>query len=266
MTSRPPATFARSTLYWADALVLRHSDLGEADRLVTLFTDQHGKLRVTARAVRKVTSKLGGHIEPLTRASLQIVRGRSLDTVTQAQATEVYPTIRGDFLTLLHGLHMAELIDRFTQEQEPQPTLFQLLLDALRRLDAGAPPGPLARAFEVQILGMAGFQPILDRCASCEKDLTEGSGPVFFSAQWGGACCAGCRSSQPEWTRPTPWPTLRDLRLLHLHGLDGAAQVSTREQDSAELEALLRWYLRYVLEAPLDTAVMLDRFRASAAL
>ena len=262
MTSRPPATFARSTLYWADALVLRHSDLGEADRIVTLFTEEHGKLRATARAARKVNSKLGGHIEPLTRASLQIVRGRSLDTITQAQATEVYPAVRGDFSTLLHGLHFAELVDRFTQEQEPQPALFELLLDALRRLDAGAPPGPLARAFEFQILSLSGFQPILDHCASCEIILPDGNAPVFFSAQWGGAFCAKCRSTQPGWTRPAPLQTLRDLRLLHLRGLDGAVQLSSDESDSAELEALLRWYLRYVIEAPLDTAVMLDRFRA----
>ena len=265
MTSgRPPSTLAQSTLYRADAIVLRHRDLGEADRVLTLFTAEHGKLRVSVRGARKPKSRLGGHLEPLTRASVQIARGRTLDVVTQAQAVEVFHTARADFLTLLHGLHMAELVDRFTQEQEPQEELFTLLLEALRRLDAGHRADSLARAFEIQVLSWAGFQPVLDRCASCDADVDGSRGQSAFSAQLGGLVCSSCSSAQPGWTRQIPRGTVRDLQALQREGLDGAASLSADEGASGELEALLRWYLRYILEVPLDTAAILDRVRAAA--
>ena len=261
---RPPSTLAQSTLYRADAVVLRHSDLGEADRVLTLFTAEHGKLRATARGARKPKSRLGGHLEPLTRASVQIARGRTLDVVTQAQAVEVFQAARGDFLTLLHGLHMAELVDRFTQEQEPQEELFALLLEGLRRLDGGQRADSLARAFEAQVLSWAGFQPALDRCTSCDADADGSHGQLAFSAQLGGLLCSSCASSQPGWTRIIPRETARDLQALQREGLDGAASVSTDEGEAAELEALLRWYLRYILEVPLDTAGVIDRVRAAS--
>ena len=265
MTSgRPLATLPQSTLYRADAIVLRHSDLGEADRILTLFTAEHGKLRATARGSRKPKSRLGGHLEPLTRVSLQIARGRTLDVITQAQATEVFHTVRANFSTVLHGLHMAELVDRFTQEQEPQEEVFSLLREALRRLDAGESPGALARAFEAQLLGWAGFQPVLDRCLACDTDLGDLRGKLAFSAQLGGLLCSSCTSTQQGWTRPIPRETVDDLRILQRHGLDGAGQISISESESVELETLLRWYLRYILEVPLDAVAILDRVRAAA--
>ncbi len=261
---RPPSTLPQSTLYRADAIVLRHSDLGEADRVLTLFTAEHGKLRASARGARKPKSRLGGHLEPLTRASVQIARGRTLDVVTQAQAVEVFQAARADFITLLHGLHMAELVDRFTQEQEPQEELFALLLESLRRLDVGHRADSLGRAFEIQVLSWAGFQPVLDRCASCGADVNGSRGQPSFSAQLGGLLCSSCGSRQPGWTRAIPRETVRDLQALQREGLDGASLLSTDEGESAELEALLRWYLRYILEVPLDTAAILDRVRAAS--
>ena len=264
ISGRPPSTLPPSTLYRADAIVLRHTDLGEADRIVTMFTAEHGKLRATARGARKPKSRLGGHLEPLTRASLQLARGRTLDIITQAQAMEVYGAIRADFVTLLHGLHIAELVDRFTQEQESQEELFALLLETLRRLDVGQPPGPLARAFEVQILSWAGFQPVLDRCASCDLDVNDFRGQVSFSAQLGGLLCSACGTAQQGWTRTIARETVRSLRLLQGEGLDAADRISSDASESRELEAMLRWYLRYILEVPLDTAAILDRVQAAS--
>ena len=88
-------------------------------------------------------------------------------------------------------------------------------------------------------------------------------------AQLGGLLCSSCASSQPGWTRVIPRETVRDLQALQREGLDGAAFLSTDEgaedeAESAELEALLRWYLRYILEVPLDTAAILDRVRAAS--
>ena len=75
--------------------------------------------------------------------------------------------------------------------------------------------------------------------------------------------CSSCSAAQPGWTRQIPRGTVRDLQALQREGLDGADSISVDGNSSAELEALLRWYLRYILEVPLDTAAILDRVRAA---
>jgi DNA repair protein RecO (recombination protein O) len=257
-----PSTLPHSSLYRVEAVVLRHRDLGEADRVLTLFSREHGKLRASAKGVRKLKSRLAGHVEPLTLASLLLVRGRSLDIVSQAQALETYARVRGDLLATLHGLHMAELTDLFSEDYEPQPALFALLVDALRRLERGEAQEPLLRAFEMGVLEAAGYKPVLDRCVSCGRSLEGEAGPAF-GAQTGGVVCSGCRRLGQEWLRAVSPRALEALRLLQRRGLEAAkAPVLAEAAVASELEALLRWYLHYILERPLETIVVLDQLRA----
>lgn len=261
MTTQNPSSLSRSSLYRVEAVVLRHRNLGEADRLVTLFSKEHGKLRVSARGVRKTKSRLGGHVEPLTHGSMLLVRGRTLDIVTQAQAEETFPRIRSDLLVTTQGLHMAELIDHFAQEHESQPALFSLLLDALHRLEGGAPGESLLRAFEVGVLELAGYRPVLDRCVSCGRSL-EGESGYAFGAAWGGVVCVSCRAENREWMRPLPPEVLAALQLFQRRGMDAVGDPSLTESVLSEVEALLRWYLHYVLDRPLETVVFLDQLRS----
>lgn len=257
MTAHPPS-LPRSSLYRVEAIVLRHRDLGEADRLLTLYTRGQGKIRVSVRAARRTTSRLGGHVEPLVRASLLLVRGRTLDSVTQAQALETFPALRTDLLSASRGMHAAELVDLFTEELEPQPTLYNLLLEALRRLDQGEAGDPVLRAFEMGLLEIVGYRPELDRCASCGRGA---EGSAAFGAPWGGALCPACQASQREGTRPLSADALRALRLLQRRGFLAAADASLASPVGDEIEDLLRWYLRYLLERPLETAAFLDELR-----
>lgn len=256
----PPSALPRSSLYRVEAVVLRHRDLGEADRLLTLYSREHGKLRATVRAARKITSRLGGHVEPLTHTSLVLVRGRTLDSVTQAQALETFSGLRNDLLTTARGLHAVALVDLFTEEQEPQPALFDLLLEALRRLDQAQPGDLVLRAFEVRLLEEVGYRPLLDRCASCGRPA-DPSGEMAFAAAWGGLLCAACRSGQEGAERPVSAEALRALLLLQRRGLAAVQDLSLEEAAAREVEALLRWYLTYLLERPLETAVFLDELR-----
>ena len=264
MATPPPSSLPRSSLYRVEAIVLRHRYLGEADRLLTLYTREHGKLRATVRAARKITSRLGGHVEPLTHASLLLVRGRTLDSVTQAQALETFPNLRGDLLSTARGLHAAGLVDLFTEEQEPQPALFDLLLDTLRRLDGTQHQAgdSLLRAFEVQLLEAQGYRPVLDRCASCGGPAPGPS--VAFGAAWGGILCDRCRAGQ-EGTRSLSPEALRYLLALQRRGFGALSDSSLiAAAPWHEVEGLLRWYLSYLLERPLETATFLDALRERA--
>ena len=117
------------------AIVLRHADWGEADRLVTLFTREQGKLRAIVKGARKITSRKAGHLEPFTHVKLQLARGRSLFIVTQADTIDAYLPLRETLVMTGTASYVVELLDRFVYEDEgANPTLFRLLADTLKRL------------------------------------------------------------------------------------------------------------------------------------
>ena len=109
----------------ASAVVLRHADYGEADRLLTLFTREQGKVRAIAKGARKLTSRKAGHIEPFTHVTLQLAKGRDLFIVTQAETVNNFSGLREDLVKTGYAAYIVELIDRFTYEEEtPHPPCF----------------------------------------------------------------------------------------------------------------------------------------------
>src|SRR5206468_1082559 len=133
----------RNRLYRDDAVVLRVQKLGEADRIVTLLTRRHGRVRAVARGVRRTTSRIGGRLEPFGHVDLQLAEGRSLHTVSQVEGIDLYGKhLAGDYLRYTTGSAVVETAERLTPvEHEPALRLFQLTLGALRAL-AGAEHAP----------------------------------------------------------------------------------------------------------------------------
>src|SRR5512137_1244562 len=107
----------RARVYHTEGIVLRHSDFGEADRLLSVFTPHLGKVRLLAKGIRKPASRKAGHLELFTRTQLLIARGRNLDIVTQAQTLEPYLTLRQDLWRMSHAYYVGELVDSFGEEQ-----------------------------------------------------------------------------------------------------------------------------------------------------
>ncbi len=117
-----------------EAVVIRHSNWGEADRLLVLFTRERGKVRAIAKGVRKMHSRKAGHLEPFTRVSLQLARGRDLWIVTQAETVEPYLQIREDLVRTAYASYVVELVERFTYEEGSSIPLYQLLQETLKRI------------------------------------------------------------------------------------------------------------------------------------
>src|SRR2546428_7232681 len=162
-----------SRTYRAEAIVLRAVDLGEADRILVLFTRHFGKIHIVAKGIRRATSRMAGHAEPLTHATYQLARGRELDVLTGAEAKALYPSLREDLGRIAAGWYCAELTDRFTVERAPAAPLFDLLETALRHLDAGFPASLVCRWFDLHLLDRAGFRPELAECVWCRTPLQE---------------------------------------------------------------------------------------------
>ncbi|MCY3864171.1 MAG: DNA repair protein RecO, partial [Chloroflexi bacterium] len=137
------------------AIILSRRDFGEADRLLTLFTPARGKIRAIAKGARKPSAKVSGHVELFARSDCLIHLGRNLDILTQAELIEPYLGLREDLARGAYANYVAELLDRFTaDEEEASAELFTLLHQTLERIAAAADPRLAARYFELQLLDL----------------------------------------------------------------------------------------------------------------
>lgn len=184
--------------YRDEAIVLRTHKLGEADRIITLFTRGHGKVRAVARGVRRTSSKFGGRLEPFMHVDLQLVEGRTLDIITQAvQLHSWADPLVTDYELFTAGQVMLETADKLVSvEQEPALQQYLLLAGALRTLGQGTTDGPrpatmVLNSYLLRAQAVAGYAPTLDSCSRCGVGLPEVTHPdaVWFSPQVGGLVC-----------------------------------------------------------------------------
>lgn len=160
-------------------IVLQRTNYGEADRIVTLLTPDHGKLRLMARGVRRPKAKLAGGIELFSVSDITFIRGRGeIGTLVSARLAKHYGRIVGDIGRVQLGYDLLELLDKHT-EDEPEPDYFHLLEQALQALDDPAIDSGLIRAwFSAQLLRLAGHSPNLGTTAKGVK-LSESQNYVF---------------------------------------------------------------------------------------
>ncbi|MFN8023140.1 MAG: DNA repair protein RecO [Acidimicrobiales bacterium] len=176
-------------LYRDTGVVLRTYKLGEADRIVVLLTEQHGKVRAVAKGVRKTMSKFGARLEPLSHVRLLMYQGRELDIVSQADSVDTLAPLVGDLDHLTNGLAIVEAVDQMTLDREPVPHLYRMLVGALRTVAERS--GPLVvPAFYWKLLASEGVRPELDECVRC--GATEPL--VAFDVTEGGVLCRSCRT------------------------------------------------------------------------
>ena len=184
--------------YRDNGVVLRTYKLGEADRIVVLLSEHHGKVRAVAKGVRRTGSKFGARLEPLSHVALLMWHGRGeLDIVNQVEVLDHWRAVREDLAALGRGLSMLEVVDQMAQEGQPDPRLYSMLVGALRALaDPELDSALVPAAFFLKALVLEGAAPVLDGCASCGRPDTEVE-LVAFDLSEGGALCRSCRRGRP---------------------------------------------------------------------
>ena len=170
------------------AVVLRTIPIGEADRVVTLMTEHHGRVRAVAKGIRRTMSKFGSRLEPTTHVSLQLYLGRELDTITQAETIAHMGNVRDDLHRFGRANVMLETVDQVALEREPNAALYRMLVGALGELDRDDAPLVLG-GFLLKLLSLEGFQPQLDVCVACGST----SNLVSFDVDDGGLRCSDDR-------------------------------------------------------------------------
>lgn len=234
----------RPRVYNVEGVILRRRNIGEADSIFTVLSPYAGKFDAVARGVRKPRSRMRGHLEPLTRCRLLLARGRTLDVFTQAEALTSYRAIHDDLELGATALYCAELVDRFTVEHVEQPGIYELLLDTLDALEAGAPPH-VVRHFEIHLMVLTGFEMQFDACAVCEARLPEAE--ALLSGQAGGLVCAGCRPLAGG-GRLVGVRGIKVLRFARANSIERVAEVRVDDDLARELRAALADAIRVVLD------------------
>lgn len=249
------------------AIILRRRDYGDADRILVVFTPGFGKRELIAHGVRKTTSRKAGHLETFSHASLLIAEGRTWDIVTEATTIESYRRLREDLEQIGRASYVCELVDRFTEIDDENRALWDLLTGILRMLNAYGEEEPydpylLLRWFELHLLLHTGFQPQLFQCLQCAKAIEPAQN--YFSLQ-GGVLCPECGSQNAD-AEPIPLDVLKVLRHLQRSSWEDVSRLTVRPEVMRKVDNLLYRYLVHVLERRLMSADFLRRLQSLPAV
>ena len=229
------------SLYRDEAIVLRTQKLGEADRIITLLTREHGRIRAVAKGIRRTMSKFGARLEPGSHVDIQLHTGKTFDTVTQVESILNYgEALTDDYQRWTVASAILESAERFTShEHEPALQEFKLVIGAMKVLSENRyDPNLILDAYLLRSLAIGGYAPSLSNCSRCDKP-----GPHrFFSLVGGGLVCAECKPSASA----TPAGETIDLMSSLLSGdweSANKSEIRNRREASGLIAAYLQWHL-----------------------
>ena len=241
--------------YRAQGIVIRHRELGEADRILSLYTLEKGKVQAIAKGVRKIKSRKAGHLEPFTQVILQLAKGLILDVITQVDTIRNFENIKKNLILTAQASYVLEILDRFTYEEGENRPLYNLLIETLVRLDNGISPAIAVHYYEVHLMDILGFRPQLQECVVCGAAIQPEN--QYFSAKLGGVICPRSLSGDPSaWS--ISMEALKYLRFFQRSPWPQVKNRSIPEEVDKELSVLIEKYLTYLLEYNLKTPGFLD--------
>lgn len=230
-----------------EGIVLRVRNLGEADRIVTLYTKDRGKLNTVARGARRIRNRLLSPTQVFTYGRYLIFPGKGLHNLSQADIVHSGQNIRDDLEKLAYASYITELLDALTAEEDPIAGVFPLLAASLSLGEAGR--FKLAvRAFEIRLMRELGYEPELYHCLHCRETLKT---RISF-AEEGGALCEKCVGHVPGSLSLTngTWELMKKLLEWDFSKLTVLHPAASNEE---ELRRVMRRYIDYRLEYPLKS-------------
>lgn len=171
------------------AFVLSTLDYGDSDRIVSLFTLEHGLIKAFARGAKKSRKRFGAALETFARIEAHVRIKNGLSGIQQAEIQNIYPRIRTDLAGIAHALYACELVEAMTPEGHPLPRLYRLHAAYLDRLETEKPDESDRRFFEINLLNILGYRPSLESCARCDSPFTEN---VALLQENGDLTCRSC--------------------------------------------------------------------------
>ncbi|CAM4025472.1 DNA repair protein RecO [Cohnella lubricantis] len=246
-------------LYRMEGIVIRGTDYGEGNKIITILTPSHGKQGIVVRGARKLKSRYSSLAQPFTHGDFSFFKSGQLGTLSSGEIIEPYRELREGIETAAYASYAAELCDRGIGEEDAGGYLFHQLKACFAALAEGKDPQIVIRAFEMKIAGSAGYAPLLDECASCGRTGV----PFRFSPAAGGALCGNCRHKDPSAMElsDATWKLLRLFAALDLRRL---GQISVKDTYKLQLRAAMRKWMDHHLGLKLKSQHFLDQWERLA--
>ena len=245
-------------IYKTEAVVLRRSEFGESDYLLTIYTPGYGKLRVIAKGARKPTGRQTGQVELFSRTFLLIHRGRELNVISQAEVQDHNLALQEDLDRNLYASHFVELLDQFAFEGEENRSAYDLIVEALGWLsETDIDLRLVARYYEYRLLRVMGYAPAVFECViGAEKLEPEDQ---FFSPVDGGVVCAAHAAGR-DFMRLS-LGVFKVLRHFNRSSWLAVRSLTLADKQYTELERILQTYLVYLLERRLQSVSILRQLK-----
>lgn len=230
-------------------IVLKGTSFGEADKILTVFTQRLGKVKVLAKGVRKIKSHLAGALEPFILSELLLHEGKTFYAISGAEIVASYPQIHSDLPKTSKAFFLGELIDNFVTETEKMPQIFNLFISALEALEGGARDLFLS-GFELKIIEAAGFKPELYYCVHCKNKIVAGEN--FWDGLEGGVICLDCQQKLNHGQKISD-QTIKLLRFLEQNNFAKLEKLKLDSETETETEKILKQYICGILEKELKS-------------
>ncbi|MHB8907395.1 MAG: DNA repair protein RecO [Syntrophales bacterium] len=248
------------TQHRTEAILLRLLDYGESDRIVTFFTAWFGKVRGIAKGARRSRKRFANVLEPFCCSHLLFSRRgpESLALIESSEVISHFPLIRADLEKTLWASYLIDLTDQFTPDDKRNPEIFTLLRDFLYLINARPVTESILRFFEIRLLKLSGYDPVLDHCLICKKPVAQEI-LYRFHASDGGLTCTGCRSGAEG--IPVSLGTIRTLLLGREAQVDRLGSILLSGQSAQESRQLLAHFIRHILGRELKSLHVLNEIR-----
>jgi len=236
--------------YRTQGFILKKKDLGEADRIFTIFTRDFGKLEILAKAIRKIGSKLRGGIELFYLSDIEFIQGKTHKTLTDTILIESFLNLRKDLKRLKIAFDISEMIDSLIRGEERDEKIWKLLLETFERLNkiylSIKECWLIYYYFLWNFLSILGYKPQLNFCSICQKKLVPQD--LYFSFQEGGVICANCSKKLKEKKKISP-EAVKILRLVFGKGFDFLKKLKVEKEQQKEIKEISESYLSHIKES-----------------
>ncbi len=242
-------------LYKTEGIVLKSMEFKEADKIVTVYTKDYGKITAIAKGVRKTKSKFGSSLEILTYSIFLIYKGRNIDIVSQTEILESFFSTSKEVIKFAFAANCVEIVNKLTEEREINIGLFNLLKEVLHYLRGTNDPKLLALSFKWQTISILGYRPSLNHCCRCNKS-TEDQKEMYFNIREGGLVCNNCIAEDKEECIKVYLYFVKLVRKILITPLSTISNATIPDIKMKELEKITDLYIAYHSEKSFKT----DRF------
>jgi len=248
-------------MHKSPAIVLYALDYGESDRIITFYTSEYGKLKGIAKGARRSKKRFSNALEPFSYGNIIFSKkGRgTLSLIEGCDVVNHHANIRGELEHTLISSYLIELIDKFTLEGKKNTELFQLLLNFLGLIDTGNSSDALIRFFEIRLLKLTGYEPVLDRCLVCRQPLIEKTSYYFITREGGLKCTTCCRNNSGS--LQVSLGTIRTLLLGKEIDLEEINRIIVSDQMEKESRNILVSFIYHLIGKEFKSLHVLNEIR-----